>query len=132
MPQAQIVWRGSKYDKFTDSSGLAVNWNEKDAFTGRIGIALEGGNAVSKGGNGLTGYFIANLVHDFSGAGSLSAAGTNVKTELNRTRVEGRMGANLSGGDGHWTFYGEAGIASAISGKDYTSFKGIFGARWSF
>ena len=132
VPQAQIVWRGSKYDKFTDSSGLVVNWNEKGAFTGRIGIALEGGNPVSKNGNGLTGYVIANLVHDFRGAGTLSAAGTKVKTVLNSTRVEGRMGANLSGDDGHWTFYGEAGIASAISGKEYTSFKGIVGARWSF
>jgi len=64
--------------------------------------------------------------------GSLSAAGTKVKTELNRTRVEGRLGANLSGDDDNWTFYTEAGVAIAITGKEYTSFKGIAGARWNF
>jgi len=132
VPQAQLIWRGGNYDKFTDSSGIDVKWSEKNAFTGRIGIALEGGNPISKGGNGLTGYAIANLVRDFGGAGSLSASGTKVKTELNNTRVEGRLGANLSGDDESWTFYTEAGVASAITGKDYTSFKGIIGARWNF
>ena len=80
----------------------------------------------------MTGYALANLVYDFTGTGSFSVAGTKVKTELNRTRVEGRLGANLSGDDESWTFYTEAGVAVAIRGKDYTSFKGIVGARYNF
>jgi len=132
VPQAQLVWNGGSYDNFTDSSGIAVNWNEKDVLTGRIGVALEGGNPVSKGGNGLTGYAIANLVYDLTKAGSFSASGTSIKTQLNRTRIEGRLGANLSNDDDSFTLYTEAGFATAISGKDYTSFKGIAGARFNF
>ena len=132
VPQAQLVWRGASFDNFTDSNGLDVKWNEKDTLTGRIGLALEGGRTVSQGGNGLAGYAIANLVYDFTKAGSLSAAGTKISTQTNRTRVEGRLGANLSSDDDSWTFFAEAGVAHALTGESYVSFKGIAGARWNF
>ena len=132
VPQAQLAWRYSDYDKFKDSNGVDIRWKEQDSLTGRIGIALEGGKPVYQGGYGLAGYVIANLVYDFTDAGSLLANGAKVQTETTRTKLEGRVGVNLADDDDGWTFFAEGGVATSITGKNYTGVKGVLGARWNF
>ncbi len=121
----------------TDSRGVVVTWEEKKALTGRLGLALEGGRLKSQGGNGLTGYVLTNLVHDFDRPGSLNASGTSVgmqvnKMRVNRTRIEGRFGVQLLTDDDRLIFFGEIGVAKDLRGKPHTQYSGTAGLRWNF
>ncbi|WP_241086934.1 autotransporter outer membrane beta-barrel domain-containing protein [Candidatus Vondammii sp. HM_W22] len=137
VPQAQLAWHGLELDDFTDSRGVVVTWEEKKALTGRLGLALEGGRLKSQGGNGLTGYVLTNLVHDFDRPGSLNASGTSVgmqvnKMRVNRTRIEGRFGVQLLTDDDRLIFFGEIGVAKDLRGKPHTQYSGTAGLRWNF
>ena len=132
VPQGQLIWSRSNFDDFADSDDIVVDWNEKSMLTGRVGLALEGGNTIANGGTGLTGYVIANLLHDFNEASSLNAAGTEISSQLSRNQVEVRVGANLADASNKFTFFTEAGIRRSIDSLAYTSYKGIVGLKVSF
>ena len=132
VPMAQLAWRGSTFDNLIDSAGVVVNWNEKNVFTGRIGLALEGGKTIAEGGNGLTGYVIANLLHDFNSGGSVNTSGSQISSHVNRTRGQIRLGVNLVSENNKISLFSDVGFAHSLSGKSYSQFKGVAGLKINF
>ena len=132
VPQAQLIWRGSRFDGFSDSSGVVVNWTNGNRFTARAGLALEVGNTIANGGSGFTGYAIANLLHDFGTGTILNASGTNITTSLAATRFEIRFGTNLASADNKLNFFAEAGFSRSLDAQAYHRFKGVLGLKVNF
>ena len=132
VPMAQLILRGSNFKNLNDSSGVATSWSENSIVTGRVGLALEGGKTIAEGGNGLTGYVIANLLHDFNNGGSVSASGTKVSSQLNRTRAELRFGANLVSENNKISLFSDVGLTHSLGGKSYNQFKGVAGFKINF
>jgi len=132
VPQGQLVWRGSRFQNLTDSSTLEINWKEKSVVTGRLGLALEGGNPVSRGGNGFTAYLIANLLHNFGDGGRLRASGLETVSKQRRTWGELRVGVNLISPDNGFTLFTEAGFSHTFDSKKYSGFRGVAGFNYNF
>ena len=132
IPQALLVWQRNDFDKLTDSNGVAVSWNEKDALTGRVSMVLKGKVPVFENNAMITGYAISHLIRDFSSAGSLTASGTRVTTQTSRTRIDSRLGAHISNKYIPFKLFAEVGMVNGLGHKDYTSYKGRVGAGWKF
>lgn len=135
VPQAQLAWTHVDFSSYTDTLGDKVALGAGDSLKGRAGVRLE--NLSSwKGDDGkmrrLQVYGIANLSYEFLGGTSVEVAGTTVHQKNQKLWGEIGVGGTYAWND-KWSVYGEADIATALSGhggKNNYIAKGTLGLRY--
>lgn len=99
-PQAQIYYSHVKFDDFIDAYDAAVSQQNRDRVTGRIGMSIDYTQGESKG-NQLTGYGIANLYQQFSGASRVNVNNVTFSQENERTWLGVGGGSSTHGTRGN-------------------------------
>jgi len=125
VPQAQLTWGRLNGGSFTDRMGNAVDFGTNDRLVGRIGLAYEyeysegwlfGDRAGSEHQNHREKvYVIGNLIHDFSGASTVTVAGTDLSASNNETWAEVGIGGSITW-DQNKTLFTEASYSKQLSG----------------
>ncbi len=130
VPQVQLSWGGLNGGSFTDSTGTSVNLGNSISRVARVGVAYE---FARKGGSKF--YAIGNVIHDFSGASSVTVGATTTSTAL-ANPVLAEIGFGGTWKFGKSEIYGEANLRQALGGTggtaNNTSFGGTLGFRMKF
>lgn len=129
-PQAQLLWQQTDFDKLTDSTGVTAKWAQRDSLTARAGVTLERDFMV--GQSPITGYVVTDVVQVMTDASEVEVNGVNVKTQLNRTRLDLRVGGQHISADKQLVLYAELGVSEALNSKDYQRIDATAGVRWKF
>ena len=90
VPQAQLIYSKSKFDNTVDSEGVALSVDDGKSLEGRIGVAFEGHTADNS-----FGYFRLNLIEEFEGKNTITAAGTGFSTSVHGTSGEMSAGGSF-------------------------------------
>ena len=129
-PQVQLLWQQTDFDKVTDSDGVTAKWAQRDSLTARAGVTLERDFMV--GESPITGYVVTDVVQVISDASDVEVNGVNVKTQLNRTRLDLRVGGQHISADKQLVIYAELGASEALNSKDYQRIDATAGLRWRY
>lgn len=119
-PQAQIYYSHVKFDDFIDAYDAAVSQQNRDRVTGRIGMSIDYTQGESKS-NQLTGYGIANLYQQFSGASRVNVNNVTFSQENERTWLGIGGGFQYTWNQGKYAVFGQAETQSSVQhfGKSY-------------
>ncbi|MEI4480644.1 MULTISPECIES: autotransporter family protein [unclassified Phyllobacterium] len=124
-PQAQLIWQHLSLDDANDLFS-PVSFDTEDAFTGRIGVRLQGKYATATGT--WQPYLKANLWREFSGSDSVYFGSDGIDTDYESTSLE------LGGGVSYDFTKSVSGFATAdytfdVDGGDKKTVEGNIGLR---
>ncbi|CAA0090832.1 Uncharacterised protein [Starkeya nomas] len=124
-PQAQPIWQRVDFDDTRDLYS-AIDFQSFDAFTGRLGLRLEGTTVVQ--GAVWQPFISVDLWHTFSQSSDVVFNGTNVGTELEGTSLEVRGGVSIRLTPTVAAF-GSVDYTTGLSGETQRSVGGNLGIR---
>lgn len=84
-PQGQIIWQHISLDDSSDSFS-SVSFDSDNAFTGRLGVRLQGNYQTSAGR--IQPYLKANIWHNFSSDQTVRFGDDSIVTEIGGTSLE--------------------------------------------
>ena len=129
-PQAQLLWQQTDFDNVTDSNGVTAKWGSDDSLTARFGMTLERDFMI--GGSAITGYVVTDVVHAITEAPEVKVNGMKVKSQLNRTRLDLRIGGQHVSADKQLVIYAELGASEGLNSRDYQRIDATAGLRWRY
>ncbi|MBL4622529.1 MAG: autotransporter outer membrane beta-barrel domain-containing protein [Immundisolibacteraceae bacterium] len=129
-PQAQLLWQQTDFDNVTDSNGVTAKWGSDDSVTARVGMTLERDFMVAN--SAITGYVVTDVVHALTEAPGVSVNGVKVKSQINRTRLDLRVGGQHISANKQLVVYAELGASEALNSKDYQRIDATAGLRWRY
>lgn len=137
VPQAQLSWARINGSSFIDSQQNDISLGASTRTRGRIGFAYEyrpnGMVADHRKNDEQIVYGVANILHDFSSATTVSAADTDLYSKGKRTWGEIGIGSSVSVAQ-NTMLYGEASYRQALSGRaaNNNSIHGTVGLRFEW
>ncbi|MEO6908226.1 MAG: autotransporter domain-containing protein, partial [Abditibacteriaceae bacterium] len=98
-----------------------------NAVTGRFGLRLY---RNPKDGEKFLPWLRVNLWHTFSGDAKISSLGSTVGTPIGGTSAELQAGFTMGPkSNGGWNVYASGGYLFALSGAEYSGWRGTLGLR---
>ncbi len=124
-PQAQIIWQFQSFDQASDPGG-SINYDDNDAFTGRLGVRFEGNYDYE--GKVLSPFLLANLWQEFKTTDVIFFEDTPLTAMRKATTLElgGGLTADLSE---NTRIYANASYHFNVNGEDFEAVSGRVGLR---
>ncbi|OZI61909.1 autotransporter family protein [Bordetella genomosp. 11] len=119
IPQAQLSYVSTDFNRFDDQFGARVDSDKGDSLLGRIGVALDYKRSLDDGGGKprqASVYGVINIKHEFLDGTRVQVSGVPVDSRLGRTWGGVGVGGNYSWG-GRYALYGELGTDADFSGS---------------
>ncbi|RIJ05098.1 autotransporter outer membrane beta-barrel domain-containing protein [Achromobacter sp. K91] len=118
IPQAQLTYVSTRFDRFNDRFGARVESDKGDSLLGRLGIALDYKSNWQTAGvkRESSVYGVVNVKHEFLDGTRVRVADTQVASRMARTW--GSVGAGVNYGWGErYAIYGQIDADSDFSGS---------------
>jgi outer membrane autotransporter protein len=118
IPQAQLTYVSTRFDRFNDRFGARVESDKGDSLLGRLGIALDYKSNWQTAGvkRESSVYGVVNVKHEFLDGTRVRVADTQVASRMARTW--GSVGAGVNYGWGErYAIYGQVDADSDFSGS---------------
>jgi len=118
VPQAQLTYASTRFDRFSDKFGARVEDAKGDSLLGRVGIALDYRPDWRAAGadQGSSLYGAVNLKHEFLDGTRIEVSGVPVASRMSRTWGSLGVGANYGWGS-RYALYGEVDADVDFSGS---------------
>lgn len=119
IPQAQLSYVSTDFNRFDDKFGAQVDSDKGDSLQGRIGLALDYTRDLDDGGGKprrASVYGVVNVKHEFLDGTRVQVSGVPVDSRMGRTWGGIGLGGNYSWG-GRYALYGEVGTEADFSGS---------------
>ncbi|CAB3860385.1 autotransporter family protein [Achromobacter denitrificans] len=131
VPQAQLTYASTRFDRFTDRFGARVESDKGDSLQGRLGVALDyRSNGLGTGGDRRSSvYGVVNLKHEFLDGTRIQVADVPVASRMSRTWGNLGVGADYAWGN-RYAVYGQVDADADFSGSYVVT--GTVGFRMTF
>jgi outer membrane autotransporter protein len=124
-PQAQIIWQYLNFDQAHDPGGT-INYDDNDAFTGRLGVRLQGNYDYE--GKPVSPFLLANLWHEFESTDVVTFNTLPVDATRKATMLELGGGATADLSE-NVRVYANASYYFNLGGEDFSAVSGRVGLR---
>jgi len=118
IPQAQLTYVSSRFDRFNDKFGTRVESDKGDSLLGRLGVALDYKSNWQTAGvkRESSVYGVVNVKHEFLDGTRVRVADVPVASRMARTW--GSVGAGMNyGWAGRYAIYGQVDADADFSGS---------------
>ncbi|WP_088159684.1 autotransporter family protein [Achromobacter xylosoxidans] len=118
IPQAQLTYVSTRFDRFNDRFGARVESDKGDSLLGRLGVALDYKSNWQTAGvtRESSVYGVVNVKHEFLDGTSVRVAGVPAASRMARTW--GSIGAGMNYGWGErYAIYGQVEADADFSGS---------------
>lgn len=131
VPQAQVTYVSTRFDRFSDRFGARVESDKGNSLLGRLGIALDyRGDGQAAGVDSRSSvYGVVNLKHEFLDGTRIQVADVPVVSRMSRTWGNLGVGANYTWGS-RYAVYGQVDADADFSGSYAVT--GTVGLRMMF
>ncbi|MBB1594342.1 autotransporter outer membrane beta-barrel domain-containing protein [Achromobacter sp. UMC46] len=118
IPQAQLTYASTRFDRFNDKFGTRVESDEGDSLLARVGMALDYKSNWQTGGANRESsvYGVVNVKHEFLNGTRVNVADVPVASRMARTWGSVGAGANYGWGD-RYAIYGQVDADADFSGS---------------
>ncbi|WP_114953406.1 autotransporter-associated beta strand repeat-containing protein [Sphingosinicella terrae] len=117
-PQAQIVYSGVRFDRFSDPADAIVSSDGAESLRGRFGLSLDHQRSWqrSSGDTARTHFYgIVNLDHEMLDGTRIDVSGTPLLRREERLWGEVGIGGSFSWQDGRYALFSEISAETALS-----------------
>ncbi|WP_063582647.1 autotransporter outer membrane beta-barrel domain-containing protein [Achromobacter ruhlandii] len=131
VPQAQVTYVSTRFDRFNDRFGARVESDKGDSLQGRFGVALDyRSNGQGAGVDGQSNvYGVLNLKHEFLDGSRIQVADVPVVSRMSRTWGNLGVGADYAWAK-RYAVYGQFDADADFSGSYVVT--GTVGFRMTF
>ncbi|WP_454696342.1 autotransporter family protein [Achromobacter aegrifaciens] len=131
IPQTQVTYVSTRFDRFSDKFGARVESDKGDSLQGRIGVALDYRSNWQAAGvkRESSVYGVVNLKHEFLDGTRIQVSDVPVASRMSRTWGNLGVGANYAWGN-RYAVYGQVDADADFSGSYAVT--GTAGFRMTF